>query len=50
VSCRVLYASTPNATSWQTLKTVTANAEGNAGALDTTARQATRRFYRMVTP
>jgi hypothetical protein len=50
VSCRVLYAATPNATSWQTLRSVVADAEGNAVALDTTAGQAPRRFYRMVTP
>ena len=49
-SCRVLYASTPSAKSWQTLKTVTTDPEGRVTALDTTARQATSRFYRMALP
>jgi len=54
-SCRVQYAATPSSTSssptsWLTLKTAVADAEGNVTALDTTARQATRRFYRMALP
>jgi hypothetical protein len=49
-SCRLLYASTPNATSWQTLKTIVADAAGNVAALDSTTPLPTRRFYRMVTP
>lgn len=49
-SCRVLYASAPNAEYWPTLQTVTADAGGNVAALDTTAREANRRFYRMAMP
>jgi hypothetical protein len=49
-SCRVQYAATPNPTFWSTLSTVTADANGNVVTLDTTARQATRRFYRMALP
>jgi hypothetical protein len=49
-SCRVQYAASPNATSWLTLKTVTAGADGTVTSLDTTARQVTRRFYRMAMP
>jgi len=49
-SCRVQYASTPNPTSWSTLRTVAADAEGNVVTVDTSARLATRRFYRMALP
>lgn len=49
-SCRVLYAATPGDSSWQTLKTVTADSGGNVTALDTTAGQAATRFYRMAMP
>jgi hypothetical protein len=49
-SCRLLYATVPNANSWQTLQTVIADADGNVTALDTTARQARSRFYRMAMP
>lgn len=48
-SCLVQYASTPKATSWLTLETVTADPEGNVATLDTTAHQA-QRFYRMALP
>lgn len=49
-ACLVQYAATPNPDSWLTLKTVTADAGGKVTALDTTARQATQRFYRMALP
>ena len=49
-NCRVQYASTPNPSSWLTLKVVTADTEGQVTTLDTTAHQATKRFYRMALP
>ncbi len=49
-SCRLLYASAPNPLLWQTLKNVTADADGNAAVLDATARLSSRRFYRMAMP
>ncbi len=49
-TCRVLYATTPNPTSWLTRATVVADAEGRITYLDTTAKNASSRFYRMVTP
>jgi len=49
-ACRVQYASTPNPTAWSTLRTVAADAEGNVVTVDTGARLAPRRFYRMALP
>jgi len=49
-SCRVLYATKPDATSWLTRATVLADAEGRISYLDTTAKNANSRFYRMVMP
>jgi hypothetical protein len=49
-TCRVLYATKPNPTSWQIRATVTADAEGRIAYLDTTARNSNSRFYRMVLP
>lgn len=49
-SCRVEFASTPDADAWTTLTTVTADADGRMTTLDTTANQAAQRFYRMALP
>jgi len=49
-SCRVLYATKPNPTSWLTRATVLADAEGRITYLDTTAKNASSRFYRVATP
>ena len=47
---RVQRASTPTATQWTTMGSVTNNAVGEAVFTDTTAAQATIRFYRAVSP
>jgi hypothetical protein len=44
--CRIQYRAKPNIGTWTTLADVTADAEGNAVATDTTARLASTRFYR----
>jgi hypothetical protein len=49
-TCQIRYAIKPNPTSWQIRATVTADAEGRITYLDTTARYANSRFYRMVLP
>jgi hypothetical protein len=49
-SCRVLYASTPNAPDWKALKNITADPEGNVSAIDTPSGVLTCRFYRMAMP
>jgi len=48
--CVIQFSPTLQPASWQTLKTVTADASGNVMTSDTTANQATRRFYRMALP
>jgi hypothetical protein len=47
---RVQRASTATATQWTTMGSVTNNAVGEAVFTDTTAAQATIRFYRAVSP
>jgi hypothetical protein len=47
-NCAVLYASIINPTSWQTLTTVAADADGKVTVLDTTAGLAGMRFYKLV--
>jgi len=49
-SCRVLYATKADAASWLTRATVLADAEGRISYLDTTAKNASSRFYRVVMP
>jgi len=49
-SCRVLYATKPNPTSWLTRASIVADAEGQITYLDTTAATASSRFYRMAMP
>jgi Fibronectin type III domain len=44
--CRIQYRAKPNTGTWTTLADVTADAEGNVVATDTTARLASSRFYR----
>ncbi len=44
--CRIQYRAKPNTGTWSTLADVTADAEGNVVATDTTARLASTRFYR----
>ncbi len=44
--CRIQYRAKPNTGTWTTLANVTADAEGNAVATDTTAKLASSRFYR----
>jgi hypothetical protein len=48
--CRVLSASQLNSTNWPVLATVTANAAGELEYVDTTAAQASSRFYRFFLP
>jgi hypothetical protein len=48
--CRVQSASSPAATTWATLTTVTANDEGQAVWVDQSATSATSRFYRVAMP
>lgn len=43
--CRIQYRAKPNTGTWLTLTNVTADAEGNVVATDTTARLASSRFY-----
>jgi hypothetical protein len=49
-TCQVLYAASPNPSSWQPRATVVADAGGKISYLDSTARYSNRRFYRMVLP
>lgn len=49
-TCRVLYATRPNPSSWQLRATVVADAEGRINYLDNTAKIASSRFYRMALP
>ena len=44
--CRIQYRAKPNTGTWLTLTNITADAEGNVVATDTTARLASSRFYR----
>ncbi len=44
---RVVYAASPNATLWPTLTNVIVNAQGQAAIVDSTARGAMQRFYRI---
>jgi hypothetical protein len=44
--CRIEYRAKPNTVTWTTLADVTADAEGNVVATDTSARLASTRFYR----
>ena len=44
--CRIQYRAKPNTGTWLTLTNLTADAEGNVVATDTTARLASSRFYR----
>jgi hypothetical protein len=48
--CRVQSASSPTATTWTTRATVTSNDEGQAVCIDSTAAQASTRFYRVAMP
>lgn len=47
---RIQSASSPNATTWTTRATVTATDAGQAAFLDSTAAQASARFYRVAMP
>jgi hypothetical protein len=49
-TCQMLFTSTLHPEAWQTLATVTADSAGNVVALDATASQADRRFYRVTLP
>lgn len=44
--CRIQYRAKPNTGTWLTLTNLTADAEGNVVATDTTAQLASTRFYR----
>lgn len=44
--CRIQFRANPNTGIWSTLTNVTADAEGNVAATDTTARLVSSRFYR----
>jgi len=46
--CGVQFAATPNPVAWQTLTNVTANSLSNIIALDTSASQVAKRFYRVA--
>lgn len=48
--CRVQSASSPTATTWTTRATITSNDEGQALYVDSTAAQASLRFYRVAMP
>lgn len=49
-TARIQSASSPTATTWSTRATITSNDEGQAAYVDTTAAQASKRFYRVVMP
>ena len=47
---RIQYASKPAGSTWQTLTTTTTDSAGNGSFIDTGARQASSRFYRVAVP
>jgi hypothetical protein len=49
-TCQIQSAASPNAPTWTTRATVTANAEGQAAYVDATAASVSTRFYRVAMP